>query len=798
MEDALQRRILVGLTSVAVVAAGLTALVTGADAAPPVGAQQAANEAVGVDDLPSASEQKRRDMRQEALSDVLSGKRKAVKRGDSTVVKMGKKAAAKSKNKAKKAGEVDQYVELGREKTDKIFVVLVEFGNERHPDYPDQDTDPNTAGPAKFDGPLHNQIPEPDRSKDNSTIWQKDYSRQHYQDLYFSHDPKVDSVKNYYEKQSSGRYSVDGTVSDWVKVKYNEARYGRSNGFPCGSNVCNNSFNLIQDGVNAWYDSQIAAGQTPEQVKATLAEYDVWDRNDFDGDGNFDEPDGYLDHFQIVHAGGDQADGDPIYGEDAAWSHRSFVFQGTTTGPDGNLQGGTQVGTSGIWVGDYTMQPENGGLGVFAHEYGHDLGLPDLYDTSGGGNNSINWWSLMAQQRVSGPGEVLGSRVNDMDPWSKLQLGWFDYETVVAGQNKTLNLGPHEYNSAKPQGAVVVLPDKDVTFDYGKPFAGENQWWSTSGDDLDNTMVRDVDLTGATSASLTLKARYDIEEDFDYLYTQVSADGGETWTSVDGTVGGKAFGKDANGDPAITGGSDSQWLDMNVPLDAFAGKAIKLRFRYKTDGGVAPPGFFADEIAVNADGKPVFTDGAESGDNGWTLDGFRTAQQTETLPFDQFYIVSNRTYESYDQYMKTGPYNFGDPAKPDWVEHFPYDTGLGVWYWDTSQPDNNTSEHPGEGLILPVDAHPAPIYNLEGQAWRERIAAYDATFSTHKAPSFTLSVNGKPSYVRGQNAVPLFDDTKKYWYEEQPNAGTLLPKTGTTIKVLSQDGTSMKVKFGKK
>ncbi|MER6693333.1 immune inhibitor A domain-containing protein, partial [Streptomyces minutiscleroticus] len=30
----------------------------------------------------------------------------------------------------------------------------------------------------------------------------------------------------------------------------------------------------------------------------------------------------------------------------------------------------------GIWVGDYTIQPENGGLGVFAHEYGHDLGLP--------------------------------------------------------------------------------------------------------------------------------------------------------------------------------------------------------------------------------------------------------------------------------------------------------------------------------------------------------------------------------------------------------------------------------------
>jgi immune inhibitor A len=778
------------------VAAGLTAtLVTGAEAAPPVNPTAVAEAAAGVDDLPSPAEEKRRAMRQEALSDVLSGERKAVKRGASTVVKMGKKAAAETKAKTN-AAPVDQYVELGREKTDKIFVVLAEFGNERHPDYPDQDTDPDTPGPVTYDGPQHNQIPEPDRAKDNSTIWQANYDRKHFQDLYFADEGE--SVKTYYEKQSSGRYSVDGTVSDWVKLKYNEARYGRSNGFPCDGNVCNNSYNMVQDGVTAWYDSQIAAGKSPEEVKAELAEYDVWDRNDFDGDGNFDEADGYIDHFQIVHSGGDQADGDPTFGEDAAWSHRSFAFAGTASGPEGNLQGGTEIGKTGLWVGDYTMQPENGGLGVFCHEYGHDLGLPDLYDTSGGGNNHVNWWSLMAQQRVSGPGEVLGTRVNDMDPWSKLQLGWLDYETVVAGQSKTLNLGPHEYNTKKPQGAVVVLPDKDVTFDYGKPFAGANQWWSTSGDDLDNTMTRTVDLTGAKAAALTLKARFDIEADFDYLYTQVSQDGGQTWKSLDGTVGGKAFGKDAIGDPAVTGTSENQWQDMNVPLDSVVGGEVQLRFRYKTDGGVAPPGFFADEVSVTADGKPLFTDGAEDGENGWTLDGFRTAQQTETLPFDQYYIVSNRTYESFDKYMKTGPYDFSDPAKPDWVEHFPYDIGLGVWYWDTSQPDNNTSEHPGEGLILPVDAHPAPIFNLEGKAWRERIAGYDATFSLHKAPSFNLKVNGKDSYVRGQNAASLFDDTKKYWYEEQPTAGTLLPKTGTTIKVLSEDGTSMKVRFGKK
>ena len=53
------------------------------------------------------------------------------------------------------------------------------------------------------------------------------------------------------------------------------------------------------------------------QVQTYLRSFDEWDRYDYDGDGNFDEPDGFVDHFQIVHAGGDEAAGDPIYGTDA-------------------------------------------------------------------------------------------------------------------------------------------------------------------------------------------------------------------------------------------------------------------------------------------------------------------------------------------------------------------------------------------------------------------------------------------------------------------------------------------------
>ena len=72
---------------------------------------------------------------------------------------------------------------------------------------------------------------------------------------------------------------------------------------------------------------------------------------------------------------------------------------------------------------------------------------------------------------------------------------------------------------------------------------------------------------------------------------------------------------------------------------------------------------------------------------------------------------------------------------------------------------------------------------------------YDAPFSLHKADSMTLHTNGTPSLIRGQDAKPMFNDTKKYWYEELPNHGVKLPGVGVKIQVLTEEGTTMRVKF---
>ena len=754
-----------------------------------------------VDDLPNPLEAKRRELRQAGLDQVLQGKSKPIERNGSKVVKVSDNGPARTgAAKRRAAGTNGQYVELQRERTDKIFVVLAEFGDQRDPNYPDQDTNPDIEGPATFDGPLHNAIPKPDRTQDNSTVWQPDYSQAFFQNQYFG--TTGESVKTYYEAQSSGRYSVDGTVTNWVKVPYNEARYGRSDGYPCEDNVCNNTWALVRDAVNTWEASQRAAGRTEAQITADLKSFDQWDRYDYDGDGDFNEPDGYIDHFQIVHAGGDQADGDPQQGEDAIWSHRWYAYgtdQGST-GPAQNKLGGTQIGNTGLWIGDYTIQPENGGLSVFVHEYGHDLGLPDDYDTSGGGDNSQEYWTLMAQSRLAAKGDQgIGTRPGDLGSWNKLALGWLDYEIVAAGQNRSVKLGPSEYNTKDAQALLVTLPDKEVTQEYGKPYAGTHMWWSGSGDDLSNTLAKDVDLTGISGTSVSMKARYDIEEGYDYLYVQASTDGGANWTTLDGTVDGQPFERDGSDKPAVSGSTDGQWVDMNVPLDAYAGKPVKLRFWYLTDGGVALDGFFADDITLTGNGNSV-TDGAENGTDFWDVDGFRITTGTEQGAYPNYYLAARRSPVSYDQYLKTGPYNFGFPDRPNWVEHYAYQDGILLTYLDGSQADNNTNEHPGEGRSLNIDSHPVPINNTCGTTWRTRIQIYDAPFSKKKADSMTLHCDGRASYVRGQAGQPVFDDSKTWWYAAQPEQGVKVPKNGVKIAVTAEaaNTTTVKVSSTKK
>lgn len=678
--------------------------------------------------------------------------------------------------------EGDKYYEAAVTGTGRLFTILAEFGDQGSGKL---GTDP---------GPLHNQIAEPDRTLDNSTHWRADFNTAYYHDLFFGDGDAgttEQSFADFYSKQSAGAYTVAGEVSDWVQVPGNASTYGDNAVEDAGG-----AWQFIADAANAWYAAQVAAGRTAAEIQADLATFDVWDRYDHDADGNFDEPDGYIDHFQAVHAGEGEDAGGGVQGADAIWSHRWYVNATDfgQTGPAGAEFGGTQIGDSGIWIGDYTVEAENGGLGVFAHEYAHDLGLPDLYDTAGG-ENSTGFWTLMSSGSWLGDGQVdIGTTPNYMGPWEKLQLGWLDYAIVNPGESGDFTLSPAARQvDGQEQALIVDVPDATRTTTLVEP-AGGHAWWTSSADDLNTTLTRSFDLTGIRSATVTAKAWYDIEAGYDFLYAEYSTDGGANWTQV--------------GKP-LDGSSSGRWATLRYSVPGGSADTL-FRFRYQSDGGVHLAGAFLDDIVVKSGGTTLLTDDVEAGENGWTAaGGFTLSDGTHTSTGDRYYLAENRTYVDYDTTLQVGPYQFSEGiTRPNWVEHFPFQDGMLVWAIDESYGDNNTIDHLGHGLALPVDANPVPIVYEDGTMPSNRRQPFDAAFGLNTLDQVSLHKQvlvgkGKnqtmqtmtASSTPGTQTATFTDAVAEAFYDDSnPLGGVLVAGHGVTITVTGQTtGSTMTV-----
>ena len=737
--------------------AGTTALVLSAAIVPAAHATTGSDTSGGApaassqqnDNRPGPLTKKQDKLRAKALATIRNGGTPKARKGGGATLQL------------KKGNGASTYYEFPVNRTDKILTFLGQFS-----DFP------------------HNNIAAPDRTKDNSTTWVPDYNKAHYDDMFMG---SGDSFHDYYKQLSAGKYDVSLTTEDWVDVPGTAASYG-------ANDDDKRAWQFISDTGNAWYAQQKAAGKSDADIKSYLAQFDQWDRYDHDNDGNFNEPDGYIDHFQAIHSGQGEEAGGGALGEDAIWSHRWYVGTGYgRSGPQGNLLGGTQIGDTGLWIGDYTVEPENGGLGVFAHEFGHDLGLPDYYDTAGG-DNSTAFWTLMSGGSWLNHGgtDGIGTTPGLMGPEEKAELGWLDYSTVNSGQSGRFKLGPsqHQYdNPATPknegdQAVKVNLPDKLTTTTYTAPPEGAHAWWSGRDDNLNQTLTRSV--PAGQTVTVSAQAWYQIEQDYDYLFAEYSTDGGTTWHDAA---------------TPVTGSSD--WTTISATYQA-GGQPTLFRFRYATDGGVNEAGAFLDTISVAVDGTNVLTDGAESGDNGWTVKGWTASTGTDSKVSPQYFWLENRQYVGYDKTQAEGPYNFSEGVtRPNWVEFFKDQPGMLVWYVDLSYANNNTSAAPGHGAVLPVDAHPKAFRFPDGTKPSNRRQPFDATFGLTPVPETCLH---KQKLVSGElqtlaacapaNAgISTFKDSGEdaYYDPTNPQGSTKLPGSGVSARVMSQSGDSLTV-----
>jgi immune inhibitor A len=676
--------------------------------------------------------------------------------------------------------------------TARLLTVLVEFNPNANDDFSGFQrpaaigsaecvTEP--AGTVK-NGPLHNQLPDPattGRGTDNNTFWVPDFSPSHYNKLIYTKTgltqrvrpdltgpdgrPGIDlrgyTVKNHYQEMSKSAYDITGQAAGWVQVPHSEAWYGAGR---CGQRPQDNAGHpsnarqvgqLVVDAVDA-----LAAAE-PD---FPWADYDIEDQGDTDGDGNLFEPDGVIDHFVIIHAGADKAAGGGAEGTYSIWSHASNVDPAA---------GGYAVPGTGVRVNNYIMQGEAAGVGVISHEYGHDLGLPDLYDTSGAAESDVDFWDLMSSGSHTGP--VFQSIPVHMGLWDKYVLGWVDPETLGVGSSaRDVKVGQ---TSRTPKGTEdgirVNLPNKVVN--RATPHSGEAMWYSNNDQSwADVKLSRTLDVPAGADVRFWLWDNYDIEELWDYGFVEVSTDGESTWTQLEvrdeaGNV--VSTNDDPNGNlinfgglqNGLTGSTGGEWRHDWVDLTPYAGGTIGLRLRYATDAGFEAPGWFADDFQVTADGTAVLTDDVESGADGWTAQGGTFTDTSGagwiitsgTFIYQQYYLAEWRNYDGFDEGLRYAyDTTYGPGTVGEWrVTRTPYNApGMLVWYRDAQYTVNHVTtpifELPStgsKGMLLIVDSHFDPLRRF-GEA-----AAHDPT-----------TLKNLPSRAQSSNAAFAKRSTRQF------------------------------------
>ncbi|MBD3185861.1 M6 family metalloprotease domain-containing protein [Candidatus Bathyarchaeota archaeon] len=211
------------------------------------------------------------------------------------------------------------------------------------------------------------------------------HTNAYYENLLFNKSYEY-SLASFFWENSYGRLNITGQVVGWLSSSKTMEYYGEDSGaFPNIDDQNDYIFELAREAVN-------------------LADPTV-DFSQYDEDGN-----GYIDNLFVVHAGDGQ---ESSHDSDDIWSHQWNIQPSESA--DGKL------------ASSYAMLAEDSPVGVFAHEYGHVLDLPDFYDYTYSGQVFAGDWAVMDSGSWNGPFLEAGKVPGHFLSWSKMQLGFINY-----------------------------------------------------------------------------------------------------------------------------------------------------------------------------------------------------------------------------------------------------------------------------------------------------------------------------------------------------------------------------------
>jgi immune inhibitor A len=780
---------------------------------------------------------------------------------------------AKLEKQAEKTGKNPRQIKQAKgQQVAELLTILVDFNPNANDDFtgvlvPETvfESRECVAGTIQ-NGPVHNNIPNPASydHPDNNSMWVSDFNQTHYNNMLYTTtgitervrtdltgldgQPGFDisgyTMRNMYEEMSKGAYTVHGSATPWVMVPHSEAWYAAST---CSSGGVAG----VPQSMNGHPDNPSGPGALGKAAVDALAEadpnfpwedYDVEDQGDVDGDGNVLEPDGVVDHLVLVHAGEDKSGGGGAQGVYSIWAHSSAI------------PGGYTVPGTDVKISNYIVQPEDSGVGVFAHEYGHDLGLPDVYDITASGDPDVEFWDLMSTGSHSGP--IFQSLPIHMGLWEKWQLGWADPLIINPGADeRDVQLGQ---TSRTPKGTKdgikINLPQKVVITSI--PHSGTGQWFSGNDQSwADVRLQRSIDVPASGDTRFWLWDNYQIEEDWDYGFIEVSTDGGTTWSEQKVYDENDELVSTDDGDPdpngrlndygakkyGLTGSTGGEYRHDYVNLSGFAGSTIMLRLRYATDAGFEDKGWFADDFSVTTDGIETWSDDAET-DGDWVKDDTTFTNTTGggwhrdpgITTGNHYYLAEWRNFDGFDKGLQ---YTYDSTYLHDaWkVEKVKYNApGMLVWYRDTTYGSvnavgANSGDFPSygsKGFLLLVDSHYEPLRRTGEAADLDpstlnnipsRPQTSNSAFTLHPTYGFRECYENLPAepfseYCTDfgpQPGVSKFDDSLGWYpgfelrggelWERDFDASVVLPSVGNerySTRFVLPDGTPLPQYYG--
>lgn len=653
----------------------------------------------------------------------------------------------------------------------------------------------------------HTEINEKDGQSVNDFNYAKykgeDYTPEHYQNIFFGENTYKGadgkdyvSMRRHLFEESGGSFDFNGGVAGWYETKHDAKYYGALDPlYTNGGTDQNNAAKLALEALE----------NVSKDPKIDLSQYDVEDPMDIDGDGNYFEPDGVVDTLIVLHAGiGEEFTGGSL-GSDAIWPFQGKFYEygaaGYTMPQVKDIKGNNMKACKFILM-EQNLPPD-----LMVHEYGHYLGLPDLYGYDGS-TPPVQYWSQMGGS-YTGPvcgvyplsyGGFGRNMLQQVGRNKNVELNWAKDTTISLDQlkekGKTITLDEESVNGKNLNLINITLPGNETKV--LTPASGKNVFHSGKPVyDMRNSMElkKPLDLTKATNASISFKILYDLALNDDFASVQVREKGSTNWVSVKGNITTTDNPKDTTpNDPldrnpgnGITGSSNGKWIDANFDLKDFIGKELELRIFTWTFDMSTHAGIYVDDVNITVDNKVIVSDGAE--------DKTKTA-----FKFNDFVITDGTNSGSHSYILELRNHansnvdkSLGGPLRKSIPGDVVYDPGLLIWYANGDYKEQNVSKHTGYSMTGVIDADQNTI--MATKADNSQIAdkvmyqLRDAAFGLREQTPLKLNwSNGTVTEDTSLMMNPIFDDSKDYSNKATPQGGLILPNNGVMAFVTEENG----------